>query len=212
MKRTLVKSLALLPLLFLFSQWSEIFAQMPVPYPDSTHRVNGRKIKSIVREKTIAGTPAEVFAFMDDIRNTGKHMTENNTQMMGSKLEMEWLSQQHVGLGTKYRWNGKTMGMDMDFTVEVTKWEEGKEKVWGTVGEAEMIVIDWFRMFLTVSENEEGNTNAELGILYTKPRGRLWAFLLGRRYAIWCVKSMLKDTRKHFKQAHQELQTSSETR
>jgi len=26
--------------------------------------------------------------------------------------------------------------MKMDFTVEVSKWIEGKQKVWGTVGDA----------------------------------------------------------------------------
>lgn len=176
-----------------------VFSQMPVPYPNDAHLLDGKKIKCFIREKTIQGNPSEVFAFMDDIRNTGMHMTKSNASMMGSKLEIEWLTDQHTGLGTQYCWTGKVMGMKMDFTVEVTKWMEGKEKTWETVGDAEMIVIDWYRMFLTVSQTEDGNTKAELGILYTKPKGKLWAFLLGRRYSIWCVNSMLKDTQKHFK-------------
>jgi hypothetical protein len=202
MKRNQMKYLKKVFPCALFWLWvGTSFSQMPIPYPDETHLRNNKKIKCLIREKTIPGSPSEVFAFMDDIRNTGMHMTSSNSQMMGSKLEMKWLSQQHTGLGTKYQWTGKVMGMEMDFTVEVTHWMEGREKVWETVGnEAEMIVIDWFRMFLTLTETEDGNTRAELGILYTKPKGRLWAFLLGRRYSVWCVKSMLKDTRKHFKE------------
>lgn len=201
MKRNRLKSLQKLFLCLILMLWAgQGFSQMPIPYPDETHRWNNKKIKCLIREKTIQGNPNEIFAFMDDIRNTGMHMTKSNSQMMGSKLEMKWLSEQHTGLGTKYQWNGDVMGMNMDFTVEVTKWVEGKEKVWETVGdEAKMIVIDWFRMFLTVTETEDGATRAELGILYTKPKGKLWAFLLGKRYSVWCVKSMLKDTAKHFK-------------
>lgn len=156
------------------------------------------KIKHYKREMTISGSPEEVFAFMDDIRNTGKHMTESSGAMAGSKLKIEWLSENKTGLGTKYRWTGKVIGMKMDFTVEVSKWIAGKEKIWGTVGDAEMIVIDWFEMYLTMSSETDGTSKAKLGIAYTKHKG-IWGFLFGRWYSKWCVKSMLKDTRKHFK-------------
>lgn len=156
-----------------------------------------RKIRRYEREMIINGSQEEVFAFMDDIRNTGKHMTENSGAMAGSKLSVEWLSNHKTGLGTKYRWKGKIVGMKMDFTVEVSKWVGGKEKVWGTVGEAKMIVIDWFEMNLTMRPEKNGKSNAALGINYTKHRG-VWGFLLGKWYSKWCVKSMLKDTKKYF--------------
>lgn len=146
----------------------------------------------------INGSPEEVFAFMDDIRNTGKHMTESSGAMAGSKLRIEWLSQNKTGLGTKYRWTGKVVGMKMDFTVEVSKWIEGKEKTWGTVGDAQMIVIDWFEMYLAVTEGNDRTSIAKLSIAYTKHRS-LWGFLFGKWYSKWCVKSMLKDTRDHYK-------------
>jgi hypothetical protein len=73
----------------------------------------------------------------------------------------------------------------------------GKEKIWGTVGDAKMIVIDWFEMYLITIPTEDGKTNAKLGIYYTKHKG-LWGFLLVKWYSKWCLKSMLKDTRKHF--------------
>jgi len=43
-------------------------------------------------------------------------------------------------LGSKYRWTGRMMGLKMDFTVTVTKWVAGIEKVWETIGEAKMII------------------------------------------------------------------------
>lgn len=162
-----------------------------------TDALKKRKIRHYEREMIINGSQEEVFAFMDDIRNTGKHMTESSGAMAGSKLKIEWLSDYKMGLGTKYRWTGKVVGMKMDFTVEVSKWVEGKEKVWGTVGDAKMIVIDWFEMDLIMTPEKDGESKAKLGINYTKHKG-LWGFLLGKWYSKWCVKSMLKDTRKHF--------------
>lgn len=156
------------------------------------------KVRHYEREMIIQGSQEEVFAFMDDIRNAGKHMTESSGAMAGSKLSIEWLSNHKTGLGTKYRWRGKVVGMKMDFTVEVSKWIEGKQKVWGTVGDAKMIVIDWFEMDLIMTPEKDGKSNAKLGINYTKHRGA-WGFLLGKWYSKWCVKSMLKDTKKHFK-------------
>lgn len=142
--------------------------------------------------------PQEVFAFMDNIDNTGMHMTKSNAQMMGSKLNLEWLTEHKTGLNTKYRWTGKVLGMKMKFTAIVTQWDPGKSKTWETIGEAKMIVISWYRMYLDLTPNEDGTTSAKLGILYTKTKNPL-GFLLGRRYSVWCVKSMLKDTKKHFK-------------
>ncbi len=162
-----------------------------------TDTMKKRKIRHYEREMIINGSQEDVFAFMDDIRNTGKHMTESSGAMAGSKLKIEWLSDYKMGLGTKYRWTGKVVGMKMDFTVEVSKWIDGKEKVWGIVGDAKMIVIDWFEMDLTMTPEKDGKSKAKLGINYTKHRG-LWGFLLGKWYSKWCVKSMLRDTKKHF--------------
>ena len=87
--------------------------------------------------------------------------------------------------------------MKMDFTVTVNKLIEGKEKVWGTVGDAKMIVIDSFEMHLILTREMNGITKAKLGIDYTKHKG-IWGFLFSRRHSKWCVNSMLKDTKKHF--------------
>ena len=171
--------------------------QAPLNESVKTDTMKRIKIWHYEREMIIKGSPAEVFAFMDDIRNTGKHMTESSGAMAGSKLTIEWLSDHKTGLGTKYRWTGKVVGMKMDFTVEVSKWIDGKEKVWGTIGDAKMIVIDWFEMDLTMTPEGDGKSNAKLGINYTKHRGLL-GFLFGKWYSKWCVKSMLKDTKKHF--------------
>jgi hypothetical protein len=78
------------------------------------------------------------------------HVTKSSAMMMGSKLHLEYLTANHTGLGSKYSWTVTMMAMKMDFTVEVTKWVEGVEKVWETIGEARLIIYSWYRMDLLV--------------------------------------------------------------
>ena len=77
------------------------------------------KSKSII----IHSTPEKVFQQMDDFSKTGMHMTESSMMMMGSKLKLEQLSANASGVEEKYRWYGKMMGMKMDFSETVTKWQ-----------------------------------------------------------------------------------------
>lgn len=70
------------------------------------------KVKSIL----IHSTPDKVFAQMDDFSKTGMHMRESSMMMMGSKLRLEQLSPNPTGVGAKYRWYGRMMGMAMDFS------------------------------------------------------------------------------------------------
>ena len=153
------------------------------------------KTKSII----IHSTPEKVFAHMDNLGNTGMHMMESSAMMMGSKLNLQQLSENATGLNSKFRWSGKMMGFTMDFTVVVTKWIKDKEKIWETIGEAKMIILKWYRMRLLLSP--EGNaTKAELSIDYTKPDNiffRFIAFFLAPWYANWCLNSMLNDSKKN---------------
>ncbi len=165
---------------------------------DSLHPPVNRKVRKFERTTFINAKPEDVFGFMDDVNNTGMHMTKSSGAMMGSKLKFEWLTENKTGVGSTYHWDGKVMGMKMDFTVKVNEWEKSKRKVWGTTGPAKMIVIDWFQMYLVTTQKEDGKSEAKLGIYYTKHRG-LWGFLLGKWYSKWCVKNMLGDTKKHFK-------------
>lgn len=180
----------IIPIIFSITT-GKVFSQDSLGPPPNS------KIKMIERIIIIKAKPQEVFDFMDDINNTGMHMTKNNSQMMGSKLNLEWLTEHKTGLHTKYKWTGKVAGMKMNFTVIVTEWENGKSKTWETTGTTKMIVISWYRMYLEIRPNADGTTTVKLGILYTIKKNPL-GFCLGRRYSMWCVKSMLDDTQKHF--------------
>jgi hypothetical protein len=90
------------------------------------------------------------------------------------------------------------VGMIMDFTVEVTKWIDGKEKIWETIGDTRLIIFSWYRMQLKVVPILANGTQAELSISYEKPTGllnKVLSFLLADLYCKWCLKKMLDDAK-----------------
>jgi len=152
------------------------------------------------RSLVIRSTPEKVFAYMDNLGNTGMHMMESSAMMLGSKLHLEQLSENANGLNTKYRWFGKMMGIKMDFTTLVTRWIKDREKVWETIGEARMIILKWYRMRLELVPMVNGRmVEANLSIDYTLPDHfffRFISYLLAPWYASWCLKNMLNDSKK----------------
>ena len=155
-------------------------------------------MKKLFKQIEIKATPDKVFEYMDNLGNTGMHMMESSAMMMGSKLQLEQLSENTTGLDSKFRWYGKMMGLKLDFTVVVTKWIKSKEKVWETVGKAKIIILGWYQMRLLLTPKGEG-TLAELSISYTYPEnlfGKILAFFLSRWYGNWCLKNMLNDSKK----------------
>lgn len=170
-------------------------------------------MKTIKRIEVYNAPAEKVFSYLDDLSVTGMHMTKSSGMMMGSKLHLEYLTLNHSGLGSKYRWTGTMMGMKMDFTVEVTKWVEGVEKVWETTGEAKMIIYFSYRMHLLVYP--EGNrTQAELSITYEKPKGgfgKIVSFLFADWYSNWCLKKMLSDSKRKIEKDKKNLLKSVNT-
>ncbi len=154
-------------------------------------------MKTLSKSIIIYSTAEKVFDYMDNIANTGMHMTKSSKPMMGSKLELKQLSENATGLNSKFRWYGKMMGFTMDFTVVITKWIKDKEKVWETIGKAKMIIMSWYQMQLVISPDGQ-NTKAELSIAYTKPKNiffKFIAFFLAPLYANWCLNNMLQDSK-----------------
>ncbi len=150
------------------------------------------KTKSIL----IHSKPEKVFLQMDDFSKTGMHMGESS-MMMGSKLKLEQLSINPTGVGASYRWYGKMMGMTMDFSETVTKWQPPKLKEWETVGEAKIIIMAWYRMWFEISPAENGTT-AKLSISYLLPKEwyyKILSFFFANWYCNWCLNNMLNDTK-----------------
>lgn len=155
-------------------------------------------MKSISKTITIQAAPEKVFVQMDDFSKTGMHMSESSMMMMGSKLKLEQLSPNLSGLGAKYRWYGKMMGMTIDFEEKVTKWEPHNLKEWETIGDAQIIIMRWYRMGFKITPSENA-TIVLMSISYEPPKAwffRLLSFLLAPLYCNWCLNNMLNDTKK----------------
>ena len=155
-------------------------------------------MKTISEKRIYNASAINLFDCLDDLSVTGMHMTKSSMPMMGGKMDLQFLSPNHAGPDTKYRWRGKVLWMPLDFTVMVISWIRGKAKSWQTVGEAKLIIMSWFRMDLSLEEMQQ-QTMAHLSISYEKPKGvfnRFLSFLLADWYCKWCLKNMLDDAGK----------------
>lgn len=103
------------------------------------------------RSATIEAPAERVFAYVDDIRNLARHMSERGSMpMMGSKLSLDIVTAAQTGLGATYRYNGRIMGLAIDFSETVTRYEAGREKIWRTIGEPRLLIIDSYEMAVRV--------------------------------------------------------------
>jgi len=155
-------------------------------------------MRTLTRREFYNSSPEEVFSVLDDLGVTGTHMTNSSSMMMGSKLHLDYLTKHHTGLNSSYRWTGTMMGLTMDFTVKVVKWENAKEKVWETTGPTRLIIYSWYRMALHINRKEAG-TEAELSITYEKPQElfyQILCFFFADWYCRWCLKRMLVDCKR----------------
>jgi hypothetical protein len=140
----------------------------------------------------------KIFAQMDDFSKTGMHMSESSMMMMGSKLNLEQLSPNATGVGAKYRWYGKMMGMTIDFSETVTKWQPPRLKEWETFGEVQIIIMSWYRMWFEIQPDINAS-RVTLSINYQPPKewfNKILSFLFVRWYCNWCLNNMLHDTKK----------------
>jgi hypothetical protein len=154
-------------------------------------------MKTKSKRVLIHSTLERVFAQMDDFSKTGMHMSESSMMMMGSKLKLEQLSPNPTGIGARYRWYGSMMGMTMDFSETVTKWQPPKLKEWEIVGEARIIIMSWYRMWFEITSTENG-VIAKISISYLPPKGwfyKVLSLLFATWYCNWCLNNMLNDTK-----------------
>ena len=148
----------------------------------------------------IRAEPVVVFAYVDDMRNLGWHMTgQSSMAMLGSRLKLEILSDQPSGLGATYRYSGAVLGLSIDFSESVTKYVPPREKVWRTIGEPELLIIASYEMRVAIERLSPGASELTISIAYDLPRSPFWrivGLLLARPYSSWCLRRMLRDTRR----------------
>lgn len=152
------------------------------------------------RSATIDAPAEQVFAYVDDIRNLARHMSERGSMaMMGSKLILEIVTPEATGIGATYRYSGRVMGLNIDFSETVTHYVPGREKTWQTIGEPRLLIIDNYEMRVRVEQMPDARSKLTITIDYTLPRSVLWraiGTMLAASYARWCLDSMIAGTMK----------------
>jgi hypothetical protein len=134
---------------------------------------------------------------MDNFSKTGMHMSESSMMMMGSKLKLAQLSTNANGVGASYRWYGKLMGMTMDFSETVTKWQPPKLKEWETIGEAKLLSCHGIACGLKLLRlKTEQSQNFQSAICRQSWYFKILSFIFAKWYCNWCLNNMLNDTKK----------------
>ena len=78
--------------------------------------------------------PAELFAFLDDPRRSGMHMSDRSAMMMGGKMDYVLDGAQGRAVGSKIRMTGSIAGIDLSVEEIVTIHDPPWRKAWETVG------------------------------------------------------------------------------
>ena len=151
------------------------------------------------RSVTIEAPAERVFAYVDDIRNLARHMSESRSMpMMGSKLKLEIMTPEPTDVGAVYRYSGRMMGLTIDFSEAVTRYVAGREKVWRTIGGPQLLIIAGYEMLVLVEPVSARSSRLTIGIDYDLPRasiGRLLGWALAGAYSRWCLTSMVQGTK-----------------
>ena len=126
------------------------------------------------------------------------HMSKNSFMMLGSKLNLQQISQNAKGLGATYHWFGTIAGMTIDINESVTRWEPPFLKEWETVVEKKIIIMSWYNMRFELMSTAN-DTIAKISISYLRLDNLFYkalSYLFATLYCSWYLNNMLNDTKK----------------
>ena len=119
--------------------------------------------------------------------------------MMGSKLKLEILTSNATDVGATYQYSGSMMGLMIDFSETVTKYVSGREKIWRTIGNPQLLIVESYEMRVVVEPLQANTAQLTISFDYDLPRSGMWR-LIGRAlagsYARWCLDSMISGTKR----------------
>lgn len=153
-------------------------------------------------EKTsVPASPEDVFAFADDHNNFSSHMNKSSWMMGGGKMKTEVDEGRGQKVGSHIKMSGKVFGINLYLNEVVTIHEPPYRKVWQTVGNINLLVIDHYTLGFEIKPEDSG-CKIKVFIDYNFPKSQktYWLGLLfGEMYSKWCVKQMINGVRENFK-------------
>ena len=130
---------------------------------------------------TLAGSPDEVFAYVDDPAHLAGHMAKRSWAMAGGRMEFGLDEGAGRQVGSHIRLAGRVLGLELSVDEKVVERTPPYRKAWETVGSPKLLVIVF--------------------IDYALPKalpGRWLGRAFGRAYARWCTGRMVSDAVRHF--------------
>jgi hypothetical protein len=156
------------------------------------------------RTALIGASSERAFAYVDDIRNLARHMSESRSMpMMGSKLTLEIVTPAPTGVGATYRYSGRMLGLVLDFSETVTTYVAGREKIWRTIGNPKLLIMRGFEMRVLVEPVTSATSNLTISIDYELPVSGFWqaaGWLLADVYSRWCLTGMVDGSKRDLEQ------------
>lgn len=116
--------------------------------------------------------------------------------MAGSSMHTEFDEQRFRAVGSRLRMRGRVLGMPLTLQEQVVVRDPPRRKVWATVGEPSLLAVGAYRMGFELEADGDG---VAVRIDYELPsRGaaRWLGRVLGRAYARWCVRTIVRDARR----------------
>lgn len=156
-----------------------------------------RSTETTVRIESAAET---VFAYLDDHRHLGVHMSASSWMMLGSKMDYEFDTHEARSVGSKFGFRGKILGVALSAEQVVAIRMAPRLKVWETIGVPNLWVIGRYRMGFKIVP-EAGACRLRVFIDYDLPEtapARLLGMIFANAYARWCTGQMAKGAARYF--------------
>lgn len=139
--------------------------------------------------------PEQVFAQLDDQTRLSTHMSKRSWKMGWGKMETVLDARHGRSVGSHIVLRGRVFGIRLYLDEIVTVRQPPLRKTWATVGEPRLLVIGAYSMGFDLAP-AGSNTRLRVAIDYDLPSNgipRLLGLALGRLYAKWCTRQMVRD-------------------
>lgn len=140
----------------------------------------------------------DLFAFLDDHRNLGAHMSKPSAMTLGSTMDLYVDGGAARAVGSKFGFKGSVLGLPLAVDEVVTARDPPLSKTWETTRDPTLWVIGSYRMGFELRPQGPG-TRLRVFIDYDLPaKGLNWllGLVFGHAYATWCTGKMVADAKR----------------
>ena len=148
----------------------------------------------------INASAEQVFDLLDDQTRLTEHMSKRSWKLGWGRMDTVLDVHRGRSVGSHIVLRGRVFGIRLHLDEVVTLREPPLTKAWETVGEPRLLVIGPYHMGFDLTPNGM-NAGLRVAIDYELPRkGISWLLgrLLGRTYAKWCTRRMVRDAQHSF--------------